>query len=155
MVDKFKRETLEGMGKEELIEHILDLQQENWTFQRAYYIRPGGEYIVDSTRTKDGKIFRRIRYDYSKADESFSTFPKATKLVFFPKEYDNITETVRVKINQMHEVMYKKGYEWISSISITDCEIIPFGNKPEEKMEKLAETYRALTTDKTDDDYLF
>lgn len=55
----------------------------------------------------------------------------------------------------MHEVMYKKGYEWISSIAITDCEIIPFGEKPEEKMQKLSEALRQNKAQKTEDDYLF
>lgn len=40
MVDKFKRETLENMEKEKLVEHCLALQQENWEFQKAYYIKP-------------------------------------------------------------------------------------------------------------------
>lgn len=96
-----------------------------------------------------------MRYDYVKSDESFSSFPKATKLAFLPDEYENITETVRVKINSMHEVMYKKGYEWISSVAITDCEIIPFGEKPEEKMQKLSEEYRKAQTQVTEDDFLF
>ena len=33
MVEKFKRETLEKMEKEELIEQCLALQEENWEFQ--------------------------------------------------------------------------------------------------------------------------
>lgn len=105
--------------------------------------------------TKTGKILHRIRYDYTKSDESFSSFPKATKLAFLPDEYENITETVRVKINSMHEVMYKKGYEWISSIAITDCEIIPFGEKPEEKMKKLSENFKQNKMQMSEDDYLF
>ena len=40
MVDKFKRETLEQMEKEQLIEQCLALQEENWEFQKAYYIKP-------------------------------------------------------------------------------------------------------------------
>lgn len=40
MVDKFKRETLENMEKEQLIEQVLALQAENWEFQKAYYIKP-------------------------------------------------------------------------------------------------------------------
>ena len=72
-----------------------------------------------------------------------------------PDEYDNITETVRVKINSMHEVMYKKGYEWISSVAITDCEIIPFGEKPEEKMQELSEKYKKNQIQANEDDFLF
>lgn len=55
----------------------------------------------------------------------------------------------------MHEVMYKKGYEWISSVAITDCEIIPFGEKPEEKMKKLSEEYKKAQRQVTEDDFLF
>ena len=55
----------------------------------------------------------------------------------------------------MHEVMYKKGYEWISSVAITDCEIIPFGEKPEEKMKKLSEEYKKVQRQETEDDFLF
>lgn len=55
----------------------------------------------------------------------------------------------------MHEVMYKKGYEWISSVSITDCELIPLGGKPEEKMEKLSEEYKKIQRLETEDDFLF
>lgn len=40
MVDKFKKETLEKMEKEELIQHCLSLQEENWNFQKSYYIKP-------------------------------------------------------------------------------------------------------------------
>ena len=40
MVDKFKRETLEKMTTEELVEQVLALQEENWEFQKAYYIKP-------------------------------------------------------------------------------------------------------------------
>ena len=40
MVDKFKRETLEQMEKEQLIEQCLALQEENWQFQKSYYIKP-------------------------------------------------------------------------------------------------------------------
>jgi hypothetical protein len=40
MVDKFKRETLENMDREELIEQCLALQAENWEFQKSYYIKP-------------------------------------------------------------------------------------------------------------------
>lgn len=40
MVDKFKKETLEKMEKEELVEQCLALQEENWRFQKAYYIKP-------------------------------------------------------------------------------------------------------------------
>lgn len=40
MVEKFKRETLEKMEKEELIEQCLALQEENWEFQKSYYIKP-------------------------------------------------------------------------------------------------------------------
>lgn len=97
----------------------------------------------------------KVVYDYAKADESFSHFPKARKLIFLPEEYENITEDVRVKINEMHEVMYKKGYEWISTISVTDCEIIPFGEKPEEKMKKLSEDFKQNKNKMTEDDYLF
>ena len=76
-------------------------------------------------------------------------------MVFLPEEYQDIAETVRVKIKSMHEVMYKKGYEWISSVAITDCEIIPLGQKPEEKMQKLSEEYKRVQRQETEDDFLF
>lgn len=40
MVDKFKREYLETLEKEQLIEHCLALQEENWNFQKSYYVKP-------------------------------------------------------------------------------------------------------------------
>lgn len=40
MVEKFKEESLKKMEKDELIKHCLALQEENWNFQRSYYIKP-------------------------------------------------------------------------------------------------------------------
>lgn len=40
MVDKFKKEHLETLEKDKLIEHCLALQAENWEFQKAYYVKP-------------------------------------------------------------------------------------------------------------------
>lgn len=130
-------------------------KQKTGNFKGLIISNHGGEYTIDSVVTKTGRILHRLRYDYVKSDESFSSFPKATKLAFLPDEYDNITETVRVKIHEMHEVMYKKGYEWISSIAITKCEIIPFGSKPEEKMKDLSEKYKQFKNQETEDDFLF
>lgn len=82
-------------------------------------------------------------------------YQRATKLLFLPKEYREINEKFRVKINAMHEVMYKKGYNWFSTISVSDCEIIPLGSKPEEKMQKLSENFKEMRRQETEDDFLF
>lgn len=75
--------------------------------------------------------------------------------MFLPKEYDNLNGAFRIKINSMHEVIYKKGYNWFSTIAVSDCEIIPLGSKPEEKMQKLSEEFRQNKYEETEDDYLF
>lgn len=40
MVEKYKEETLEKMDRADLIKHCLKLQQENWEFQKSYYVKP-------------------------------------------------------------------------------------------------------------------
>lgn len=40
MVEKYQEETLEKMDKKDLIKHCMDLQKENWEFQKAYYVKP-------------------------------------------------------------------------------------------------------------------
>lgn len=57
MVDKFKRETLEKMEKEELIEQCLALQEENWNFQKSYYIKPRRRVHHRQCYNKDRKDF--------------------------------------------------------------------------------------------------
>lgn len=111
--------------------------------------------MVDSVTTPKGKILHKIIYDFGKTEEELPSYQRASKLIFLPDEYENLTEKFRVKIKEMHEVMYKKGYEWISSICVTDCEIIPIGAKPEEKMKKLSEEYRKARQEESEDDYLF
>ena len=60
MVDKFKRETLEQMEKEQLIEQCLALQEENWEFQKAYYIKPRRRIHYRQRCHKNRKSFTQI-----------------------------------------------------------------------------------------------
>ena len=156
MIKYYKQESLEKMEKGELIEQVVKLQRANWLYEKSYYVKPGGEYIIEGFRIPSGKLLHKIIYDYDERTGEITPLTvRATKLAFLPEEYREIEGTFRIKIKKMRESLYKKGFDWVSSIVVEDCEIIPLGEKPEEKMEELTKKYKEMLDQKTEDDYLF
>lgn len=70
-------------------------------------------------------------------------------------ENRDIPNGTRIRVLEMNEAYYRKGYDWIPSLYISKFEIVPLGTKPEERIKAYEDKVLGRKRDLNDDDLLF
>lgn len=144
---------IDELSREELTLKFKEMQKEIIPLQKAYYIRPNNEYKVERTETQQGYVFYYILID-NVTDKFKTRYGTPKVLINMGKENNDIPDGSTIKIIDMHEGYYKKGFNWVFSIFVNEFDVI---SKEETTRDKIDDFKQAILNrqDNADDDLFF